>query len=251
MKGRRGGCGSHGQDPQTFRAVAWTQEPGLRLLRGPHWNWGRWDWVGASLCQGLLFPLRPLPAPLCSFPFALSLPWRHLCTRDARLSLDCPPAGGVGLNLGALVPLPRTSLSLEPVPGVRAILFFYSSSIFTVPLPAPPATAASAWEITDTESAASSSVLLTGDFLPRRAPWWDQGPSWSLGTWGEGRKGWGRTVGGEGKVKGRRERKEEGEWGDGGKGGQRSSWEGKKIQERWKPSEGRKEEQRVGRGVRG
>lgn len=50
---------------------------------------------------------------------------------------DQPALVGLELNLGALVPLPRTSLSLEPVPGVRAILFFYSSSIFAVPLPAP------------------------------------------------------------------------------------------------------------------
>lgn len=105
-------------------------------------------------------------------------------------------------ELGAPVPLPGTPLILEPVPGVHAILFFYSSSIFAVPLPTPPAMAASAWEITDTESAASFSVLLTGDFLPLRAPWWDQAPSWSLGPWGEGRKGWGEQSGWRGRGEG-------------------------------------------------
>lgn len=96
---------------------------------------------------------------------------------------------------------PRTPHSLQPVPGVHAILFFYSSSIFPVPLPAP----ASAWEITDTESAASARVLLTGNFLPLRAPWWDEGPpgAWRFGV-GK-RKGWGEEqVDGEGKIKGGR-----------------------------------------------
>lgn len=64
------------------------------------------------------------------------------------------------------------------------------------PLPAPPATAASAWEIIDTESAASSSVLLTGDFLPLRAPGWDQGPSWGLGIRDGAKEGLGRRTGG-------------------------------------------------------
>lgn len=75
------------------------------------------------------------------------------------------------------------------------------------PPPYPPAMAASAWEITDTESAASFSVLLTEDFLPLRAPWWDQAPSWSLGPWGEGRSGWrGRGEGLKVKERGRIER---------------------------------------------
>lgn len=94
------------------------------------------------------------------------------------------------MKLGALVPLPRTPLSPEPVPGVRAILFFYSSSIFAVPPPAPLPRLPPPGRL-QTLNQQPARVLLTGDFLSLRAPWWDQGPSWSLGAWGEGRKGWG------------------------------------------------------------
>lgn len=66
--------------------------------------WDRWDWVGSSLydCPFLswlpsdpsfsdsfsVFSLLSLPGPLCSFPYALSFPWHHLCTQKVCLSLD-------------------------------------------------------------------------------------------------------------------------------------------------------------------
>lgn len=109
-------------------------------------------------------------------------------------------------------------------------MFFCSSSIFPVPPPRPPATAASAWEITDTESAASSSVLLTGDFLPLRALGWDQTPpgACGLGIGGTEGQGW-RTSG------------------ERGRGGKEETWK-KKTLEKWKNSEGCGER---GRGLGG
>lgn len=94
--------------------------------------------------------------------------------------------------------------------------------------PSLPPPTASAWEITDTESAALTTVLLTGKFLPLRAPGWDQGPSMGLQTWSgrkEGREkrkegnrwiereGWradGRGQGEFGKVKGELQRRKYG-----------------------------------------
>lgn len=84
--------------------------------------------------------------------------------------------------------------------------------------------AASAWEITDTESAGSPSVLLTGDFLPLRALWWDQGPSRGLGIRDGGKKGPGRrTSGWRGRGEGQKVKREEGGW----------------IEERWERGETR------------
>lgn len=160
--------------------------------------------IGAPFSPGFLVtPLSPGPptsSPCGPCPVPLLLPTRPVFPGVPSLYPESTsPTWLTGQRLGLWSHSPDLP---EPgaCPGVRAILFSYCSSIFAVPPPAP-RPAASAWEITDTESAASSSVLLTGDFLPLRAPWWDQGPSWSPGTWGEGRKaaqdaGWrGRGVG--------------------------------------------------------
>lgn len=208
--------------------------------RDPRWNWGWLGLDGSTLSPCPLFfwlPLTPLslvsatpPGHPCLLPSApVRLPYlsRGAVSRTRKhFSRPTGPAGGggVGLKLGALVPLPRTSLSLEPVPGVQAILFSYPSSIFPVPPPCPPAMTASAWEITDTESAGSPSVLLTGDFLPLRALWWDQGPSRGLGMRDGGKKGPGRrTSGWRGRGEGQKVKREEGGW----------------IEERWERGETR------------
>lgn len=170
-----------------------------------------------------IFSLLPYLFPSATFPCSpYSFPWSclsvSLSPKGSSLALLTSQRGGVGLKLRALVPLLGTLLSLEPVPGVRTFRA-HSSSIFPVPRPTP-ATAASAWEITDTESAAGSRILLTGDFLPLRAPWWDQGPSWGLGIQSGGKEGWAESSWLErerGRAEGKGEREENGEMEGGGK----------------------------------
>lgn len=104
------------------------------------------------------FSLSFLPGPLRSFTFILSFPWcrlsvprKHFCCVT-----DQPEVVGGELKLGALILLPGTSLGLSLSLVSMPFCSYTPHPSSLSPLPAPPGTAASAWEITDTESAASA-----------------------------------------------------------------------------------------------